>query len=68
MNRVTADSGGGTFGLATPANTRNHYTLSAVLTGLPPGFTRLGYAGIPRKATRHWISNEFGDTTALVIQ
>jgi hypothetical protein len=64
----TTDVGGGTFGLATPANTRQHFTLSAVFSGLPAGTYSVGLCGYTTESTSHWISNEYGYTTALVIQ
>jgi hypothetical protein len=62
------DSFGGTFGLATPANTRNHYSLSGVFSGLPAGTYTVGLCGYTTETTSHWTSNEYGYTSALVIQ
>jgi hypothetical protein len=66
-NPIT-DNAGGTFGLSTPANTRNHYSLSTVFTGLPAGAYAVGLCGYTQETTSHWSSNEFGYTTAFVLQ
>lgn len=64
----TVDVGGGTFGLATAANTRQHYSLSTIFTGLPAGTYSVGLCGYSTELTSHWTNNEYGYTTALVIQ
>jgi len=60
--------GAGSFGLSAPANTRSHFSLSAVITGLPAGSYAVGICGFTTEATSHWNNNEFGYTTALVLQ
>jgi hypothetical protein len=61
-------TGAGTFGLSTPANTRNHYSLSAVLTGLAPGTYTVGICGYTTELTSHWNNNEWGYTSTLLLQ
>jgi hypothetical protein len=60
--------GAGTFSLSTPANTRNHYSLSAVITGLAAGSYSVGLCGYVNGASSNWNSNEYAYTSALVLQ
>ena len=60
--------GFGSFDLTAAANTRSHYSLSAVITGLPAGTYGVGICGFTAEGTIHWNNNEFGYTTALVLQ
>lgn len=59
--------GAGSFGLKVPQNTRQHFTLSAVITGLAAGTYSVGLCGKYTTATSGWNDNEYGYTTALVL-
>jgi hypothetical protein len=57
--------GGGIFGLTCPANNRLTYTISAVITNLPPGNYQFGMVGNSTNAA-NWINNEWSYTTVMV--
>lgn len=58
-------SGGGIFGLSCPINTRLTYTVSSVITGLPPGTYQFGMVG-NSSAPANWNNNEWSYTTVMV--
>lgn len=58
--------GGGTFGLTSPANNRQIYGLSAVLSNLAPGTYEVGLVG-NSQTPANWNNNEWGYTSALVL-
>lgn len=58
--------GGGTLGLTSPANSRQIYGLSAVLSGLAPGTYEVGLVG-RSTAPSNWINNDWGYTSTLVL-
>lgn len=57
--------GGGIFGLTCPINTRLTYTVSSVITGLPPGTYQFGMVG-NSSAPANWNNNEWSYTTVMV--
>ena len=59
--------GGGTFGLRTVQNTRNHYSLSAVTSTLTAGTYDVGLCGQSSDAA-NWNNNEWGYVSAFVAQ
>jgi hypothetical protein len=60
--------GPASFGLQAAANTRNHYSLSAVIPNLPAGTYSVALCGYTQEPTSHWTNNEWGYTSALVFQ
>jgi hypothetical protein len=58
--------GGGVFGISAPANSRQMYGLSGVLTGLAPGTYQVGLTGSSTDFA-NWNNNEFGYVSALVF-
>jgi hypothetical protein len=67
VSSATAPStfGGGIFGLSCPANNRLTYTISAVITNLPPGTYQFGMVGNSSNAA-NWINNEWSYTSVMV--
>jgi hypothetical protein len=57
--------GGGVFGLTSPANQRQLYGLSAVVTGLAAGTYQVGLCGSTSNA--NWNNNDFAYVSALVL-
>jgi hypothetical protein len=53
--------------LRCPQNTRNIYSISGVISGLPAGTYNVGMAGNASPAAAHWNNNEWGYVTALVF-
>ena len=60
--------GGGSLDHSSPANTRQMYGLSAVINGLPAGTYTVGLCGYTDMASSTWTNNEWGYTSALVLQ
>jgi hypothetical protein len=59
--------GGGTFGLTCPVNTRSHFTLSAIITGLSAGTYQFGMVG-SSSSPANWNNNEWGYVTVMVFE
>lgn len=57
--------GPGIFGLTSPANSRQIYSISGVTPSLPAGTYEVGMAAV--SASTAWTNNEYGYTTAIVI-
>jgi hypothetical protein len=58
---------GGIFGLRVAQNTRQLFSLSAVIANLEPGTYQVALCGSSTNAAS-WNSNDFGYTSAIVTQ
>lgn len=59
--------GSGIYGLRVPQNTRVPFGINGIITNLPPGDYEVGMVGNGYTTFANWNNNEYGYTTALVI-
>ena len=58
--------GAGIFGLRCSGNTRQTYSISGIITGLPAGTYEVGMSGTDN-GNGQWNNNEWGYVTAFTL-